>query len=295
VTVTGTVITTNGTAVSPPRPVVDGKVSLVPGTHVIRWTASDGTNQATSDQTVTVGAKIEASHSFLVSDRAQVRTSSGSGASVLNAGTGQTRLGTDSSTGSILSRAAVAVLDRAVVSGSIRSAGSVTVSSSAVSGPVAPFSSVFLPELAALPAFPTPTGGSFTVNSSTALTRAPGSYGAAIVNSGGTLNLSSGNYYFRTLAINGMSRVIVTSGTRIFVRDQLDFRAPFTRPDGSVQAIFLGFAGSGSATLDARFDGTLLAPFGSIAFGSGSPLVFTGAFFARVLDVRPGSALVCTP
>jgi hypothetical protein len=295
VTVTGNVVSTNGAAVSPPLPVIDGRVPLAPGTHVVRWTATDGTNQATSDQTVTVAAKIEASHTFLVSDRAQVRMSSGAWASVLNAGTGQTRIGSEAHTGSVLSRAAVTVLGDALVTGSIRSAGSVTVDPTATTGPVTQFSTVFLPELATLPAFPNPTAGSFTVNSATTLTRSPGSYGTAIVNSGGTLTLSSGDYFFRTLTINAASRVIVASGTRVFVRDHLDFRAPFTRPGGAIQAIFMGFAGTGWATLDAPFDGTLLAPFGSVAFGSASPLTFKGSFFARVLDVRPGSALVCIP
>jgi hypothetical protein len=63
---------------------------------------------------------------------------------------------------------------------------------------------------------------------------------------------------------------------------------------GAPASILLGFAGT-STVLEAPFNGTLLAPNAQVAFGTGSGLSFRGACFARGLDVRPQSALVCDP
>lgn len=56
--------------------------------------------------------------------------------------------------------------------------------------------------------------------------------------------------------------------------------------------MFLGFGGS-STVIKETFNGTLVAPNASVAFGIGSGRTFTGAFDARVLEVRPQSTLVC--
>jgi len=151
---------------------------------------------------------------------------------------------------------------------------------------------VVLPPLPTLPAFPAPTAGSFTVNSGTTQSRAPGSYLTGTVN-GGTLILAAGDYFFRSLTINSGSTVRVTPTTRIFVRDSLIFNASLRATSGTaVQAIFLGFAGI-DLSLNARFDGTLVAPNANVRFGTGSGLTFTGSFFGRILEITPASTLVC--
>jgi len=59
-----------------------------------------------------------------------------------------------------------------------------------------------------------------------------------------------------------------------------------------VQPIFLGFAGTGTV-LEAQFDGTLVAPNASVGLGENPLLTFTGSFFARTLEVRPDTTVVC--
>jgi hypothetical protein len=46
-------------------------------------------------------------------------------------------------------------------------------------------------------------------------------------------------------------------------------------------------------SLLARFDGTLLAPNATVFFGTGVGMTFTGSFFARVIEVRADTSLVC--
>jgi hypothetical protein len=65
----------------PPIPVVGGQVTLDVGVFTTTWTASDGVNSTSATQTVIVGSAIQASLSFLVDDRAQVRNSVGGFAS----------------------------------------------------------------------------------------------------------------------------------------------------------------------------------------------------------------------
>jgi hypothetical protein len=293
-TPTGQVIISNGVTLSTPIAVVNGKVTLGFGTHVIRWTSSDGITSGTADQTVVVGTKIETSTSFTVEDRAVVRTPSGTLAAVLNAGTGQAFVGNDGRVGDILSVGNVRVLDRATVAGNIRTAGSANVNPTAtVTGTTTQFASVFLPPIPTLPTFPPQTGGTFTINSGQTVSPAPGSYGFMTINSGGTLILGAGDYYFRNFTmVNSAVTVRVSPATRLFVSGQFAYRTSFTLNNGQVQAIFLGFTGT-AAVLEARFDGTLVAPNATVSFGVGSGLTFTGSFFAKAFDIRPQSVLVC--
>jgi hypothetical protein len=240
-----------------------------------------------------VEPNIQASKSFLVDDRAAVESSGGGFAAVLNSGTGPTDVGNDSKTGAIVSVGPVNILHRAVVTGSVLSASTVLVDSDAtVTGTITANGMVSLPALPTLPVFPPPTLGALTVNSGTTKSPAPGSYTQAMVN-GGTLILSAGDYFFQSLTINSGSIVRATATTSIFVKNNLVFNAPILGPAGpAVEPIFLGFAGA-NLSLNATFDGTLVAPAANVNFGTGSGLTFTGAFFGQTLQVMPGSVLVC--
>jgi hypothetical protein len=293
VTVSGKVTTLNGIALTPPITFSGGQVSLGVGTYGIVWTASDGINpSAPVTQAVTISPKIEAKTSFLVLDRSHVSLASGDGAGVLNAGTGETRLSYDATSAGILSVGPVNLLDRAV-SGDITSHGAIDVPSTASAGVLHPFAPVSLPALGTLPSFPAPTGGSFDVNSSNSRTIAAGSYGTVNVNSGGTLIVGAGTYYFDTLNIQSNSVVRVAATTRVYVKNGFTFRSSFKLANGSVPPIYLGLATSGNVVLEARYDGTLLAPNAYVSFGVGVGMKFTGSFFARVLEVRPDTTLVC--
>jgi hypothetical protein len=292
---TGKVISTNGVTLVPPTPVVGGQVALKVGTSIVQWTAFDGVNTVTANQTVVVGSTIQASQSFLVDDRGQVQNATGGFGAILNSGVGSTRLGQDGRSGAILSKGPVTIQHRSIVSGNVVSGSTVTKDSDAtVNGTITTNGTVVLPALPTLPAFPAPMAGGFTVNSGVTLSRPPGSYSAATVLNGGTLILAAGDYFFQSLTINASSTVRATPTTRIFTRDTLIFNAPIRGTSGTaLQAIFLGFAGA-NLSLTAQFNGTLVAPNANVIFGTGAGVTYRGSFFGRILEVTPGSTLVCS-
>ena len=72
------------------------------------------------------------------------------------------------------------------------------------------------------------------------------------------------------------------------------FQSPLLAAVGTtVQRITLGFAGTTLSML-ATFNGTLIAPNATVFFGTDTSLTFIGSFFARVLEVRPDTNLVCS-
>lgn len=294
VTVTGQVVTSNGVTLPSPITITGGQVDLGLGTHTIRWTASDGFNTSPAAiRFVTVSPTIESSLSYDVQDRAQIRLPGGGFAAVLSAGTGTTHIGQDARTGAILSVGSVTIQHRAIVDGTVTSAGTITKDTDATAGTQTQGASVFLPALPTLPAFPPATGGTFTVNSGTR-NQAPGSFTSVSVN-GGTLVLAAGDYFFQSLTMNANGTVRVAPTTRVFVRDNIGFLTPFRASSGTaIQAIFFGFAGS-NLSLPIRFDGTLVAPNATVSFGSGPGVTYTGSFYGRRLQVNPASALVCSP
>jgi Cellulose binding domain/HYR domain len=294
-TPTGQVISLNGVAINPPLNVLNGQVVLGFGTYVIRWTASDGINtSAPVFQTVTVGSKIQAAGNFIVDDNAFIEDTNGGGGQILNSGNGQTHLGVASTSGSIISVAPVTLLDRAKVTGNIVSHGGITVPPTAsVSGTRTLNANVVLPPLPPLPAFPPPTGGNITVNNGVQpLT--PGSYGTVTLNSGATLIMSAGDFFFQSFLINSSVnvKVQVSPNTRVFVQNQFAFRSPFVNAGGTLQPILVGFAGA-NLTVETTFNGTLLAPNASVIFGIGSGINYRGSFYAKNIEVRNNSALVC--
>jgi hypothetical protein len=289
VTPTGQVIATNGVTLPTPIPVVGGYALLGIGTHTIRWSASDGTNVSQTLQTVVVKPAIQSRESFQVQDRAAVRTLTNVGAAVFNSGTSEARIGLDALSGGIASVGPIVIRDRAKVQGSVTSPALITIAPSAqVTGPIV-HQPVTLPSLATLPAFP-PAGSNVTVNSGTT-NLAAGSYNNVTVN-GGILNLGAGDYFIRSLTINSGVTVRALPTTRLFVMNQLSYKSAITKVGGARQPILLGFVGT-TLNLEAGFDGTLLAPNAKVSFGIGSGLLYTGAFFARILEVRPASTLVC--
>jgi cellulase/cellobiase CelA1 len=75
--------------------------------------------------------------------------------------------------------------------------------------------------------------------------------------------------------------------------------------ENSVQAVYIGLATNGSVGLtsvqiqaspvvvSAPFTGTLIAPSATLTLGSGTPVSYPGAFYARVLNVANDNQVAC--
>jgi len=308
--VRGELIASNGVLVSPPVEVVNGALTLVPGRHVIRWTVVGQGNVPPAFQTVVSNPGLQAGDSIIVGDRGRVGivTSSESGpAGMIALGHGGTTLGHDSLAGTAVSVGAITLLDRSRLLGDATSGLTVTVAPTAsVAGTITQFSTTLsLPSLLpALPAFPPPANGNVTVNSNALVNLAPGSYGSLVVNSGGMLVMSTGNYFFQNLNVNSNTTVVValpppgslgTSGSRIFVANQLSLQTQFQSPGGGLALTLTGFAGSSSVALNQNYLGTFVAPNAELTLGTGGPKQFIGAFYAHSLRVGNDTQLLCNP
>jgi hypothetical protein len=236
----------------------------------------------------------QASEGFIVSRSAQVTSSVPSLPAVANSGTGQTFVDELATVHGILSVGPVEVRKNATVNGDVRSASTTNVSPLAiVTGAVVAGASVTLPALPTLPVFPPPVGPTINVNPGPVVTRAPGSYPTVNVNSGGTFRLSAGDYYFQTLNINNGGRLEAVTGTRIFVKNALAYRARIVTTSSAPQPVFLGYAGTTTLRMEAPFDGSLLAPNARVSFGVGSGTLFRGTFKAKTIEVNGQSTLAC--
>ena len=296
--VKGFVVEKNGVAVNPPTALVGNATVLAPGTYRIEWRATDQfNNQQKLSQTVTVRPAIQTNDTLLLRDRARAYSAAGVLGPIWNRGAGVTELGVEARSGSIVSNGSVTLRDRAFVSGSILSAHSVSVGTATVSpGPITQFGTVNLPPLPTLPAFVPGTGETY-VNPPTPLSLTPGSHGAVTVNFGGVLELSAGDHYFSALTINANVTVHASADTRIFVSGAFALRTPIllTGSSSALAPIFIGLSTPNALVIEAPFDGTIVAPNSMVSFGSGSGITYRGHFYARGIEVRPGSILQCAP
>jgi hypothetical protein len=297
VTVTGVVIASTSATV--PLPVVGGGVTLPTGTHTIRWTASDGINTATVDQVVTVRPGIFANRQLELRDNAQTTFTNGNAAPLANRGSFLTALGVQARSGAIQSVARVDLRNRASVLGALTTqAGLTRGNQTTVTGPIRTFTTVTLPPFPSLAqvVFPPPTGGDQFANPGLPVTLAPGSYGNVFLNSGGTLVLSTGDYFFVGLTLNSSSTMRIDDAlgpVRLFVSSSFAYRSPFTRPNGTLADVFVGYRGTQGVVVEAPFLGTFLSPTATLELGTGGVPEVRGRFAALNLIVRPNTNLVC--
>lgn len=304
--VSGQVISTNGMPLSVPLDVIDGRVVLNIGSHVIRWIGTDGFQTEAVYQTVTVGPAILASNTYQVRDRASVEDAVGNPAAVLNSGSGITSVGGDGATvGAIIAGGNVDIAWNGYVYGDITAVGSVDVNDpSKHFGNVIPVSSVELLSSPDLPTFPPPTGGDQWINPGTDLSLPPGSYGQIGVNgnpdpnNAAIVRFSAGDYFFTNLYFNSSGLIVVGEpGTRIFVSGNVTFNTSIVTAvsSGELAPVMLGVPGQGSLALYAPFTGLVVAPQRDLVMGTANGMTFTGSFYARSIDVTPDSVLVCDP
>ncbi|HEY3500007.1 MAG TPA: hypothetical protein VGK73_35200, partial [Polyangiaceae bacterium] len=119
----------------------------------------------------------------------------------------------------------------------------------------------------------------------------PGSYGHVVVPAGATLRLGSGRYRFASLAVARTGALAVeASAVTLHVAEALVHQG-VTRVADSAAAFVLGYFGTAPATIDASFTGTVVAPNAELVLGAVRNASYRGAFFARVLEVRPTSSV----
>jgi uncharacterized repeat protein (TIGR01451 family) len=295
--VTGQVIASDSASV--PRTVTNGRVTLPLGTHTVRWSASNGVTTITVNQRVVVRPATFANRSLEVRDRARTTNATGGFATLTNLGSLITRIGVDARSGTLLSVASIDLRDRSTVTGNLTTRGSLTRGlATTVTGTIRTNTNVTAPPFPTFAGitFPPNGGGVVSVGLNEVLALPNGSYPDTFVNTGGTLVLSSGDYFFASFTSNSNSVVRINDAAgpvRIYVANHLNYRGPFARSDGSTPLMMIGYNGTNTAVLEAVFSGTVVAPRGTLEMGTTLVREFRGVFAAQNLTVRPDVNLVC--
>jgi hypothetical protein len=304
VTVSGAVITANGTPLSSPIPISSGQVHLSAGNYVIRWTAKDGSgNTSTADQQVIVHDGIEAAGTIAIDDRASLRVQGSTGfATIGNTGGETADIGVQAQVGTIVTKGSVFLRSRSNVNGNIVAIGSVTKQDATpvVTGTISQHASVILPPAPTLSGvtFPSTKSGPVDLEPGIARGLAPGSYGDIAVKSSATLTLTTGTYFATSLDLEPQSRLNLdqTAGPiRLYVRNNVTDRGQIATTGGAAASFLLGFAGTSTLFIEAPFPGgTVIAPNAGVTVTSLGAAAFTGQLFARNIEVQPDATITCT-
>jgi hypothetical protein len=233
-----------------------------------------------------------ASNTLLVADRAQTTSPTTGFVTLVNTGTVQTEVGTDTKLGNIVSKSPIVIRDRSRVTGDVQSAGTVSlVNGATVSGvvrqntPITP-----LQTFSWTVTFPTP-GSAVNLEPDQSLVLAPGSYGDVTVKSRATLRLSPGTFFVNSFSIEPQATVVTDGGpVFLYIATSMNFKGAISA--GAFDRNFLvGVVGSGTVFLETPFTGTIVAPNATIRFAPLNPGVYSGSFFGRGIDLQPANVI----
>jgi hypothetical protein len=294
----GRIVSINGNNLSQSIEVMDKELAMEAGVYEVQWKAQDEHgNIATKIQNIVIKNGIRATSSIDVKDHAKIIKTNGQAAAVSNSGTGTVEVGANSIIGSIVSQGNV--------SGVIQSGGSVSIQNNVIinnPGTVSQnaqidFAALWDDDLTWLE-FPVPQNHNIVFNpSSVAYTLPPGSYGHTTLNSGATVVLSAGVYYFSSLTINSASRMVIdqnNGNVTLIIKSDFSFREPLVNEINDLASVYLVYAGTSDGVMEsAPFKGTVVSPFARLKLGQNIPLEFQGRFMAKSIEVARSVTLVC--
>jgi DNA-binding protein YbaB len=237
--------------------------------------------------------------SLKLEDRVKVVTSAGGRAAIGNAGNTGTNIGVSTQTGNIWSMAPVFLSNNAHIVGFVKSNQAVTSQTTPpdVSAGVFPGTFVQLPNLSLQVTFPSKNSGDILQDvNAKPLTLKPGAYNNVTVKA--PLTLTAGTYTFETLDFEPQGTLTIDSRAgRVIVYvhgGNLIFRGKQTSASGQPNFV-LGYFGTGMVTVGAAFTGTMIAPTALIDLATIASPGYTGAFFAKDIDVHPDVTITFVP
>jgi YD repeat-containing protein len=245
------------------------------------------------------GSGLTASTTLTLGDRVQVKQPTGSAfAGVVNLGSGQTLLGRDDKTGDLWSVGSVQLMDRAVVSGFLKTAGTLGQGTgTTITGPIQQAQPLAPPTLTSVMVQFQNGASPVTIANDTTRTLSPGDYAAVSLGARSILALSTGDYRVDSLATQPQStlRLTTTAGPiRLFIRTTLNWNSTVTAGAGDPTKLLVGYVGTAAITINTPFTGTLLSPSAAITLPTvSSP--HSGAFFAKSLTTQPDVVITTQP
>lgn len=285
------IVASTNSALSLPIKVVEGKVALPVGTHVVEWTASDSSgNVSTQQQTVEVVPAIFATRSLEVRPGARLLAGTGF-ATAASSGTMPSLVQNEAELGDLLSVPSVDLRNRARIHGDVLTAGSVLLGNRVfVSGSILQRQALVLPA----PAVPnltfTPSAmGDISLEPNGLAWVTPGSFDTVRLKPGATLMLAPGTYSINRLVLEPKSTIVATGPLLVFVAAELVQKGALTGFESS--SIIYG--GTAPVTIEAT---TVVGRL----FAGSTHLVIrarlrAAQLVARDLTVDPGRTFECDP
>lgn len=279
---------------------------LVAQGATISYRAKDRAGNLELTQTFTVagdpgglaenGAAVFASNSLIIDDSVVIAgATTGGTADLVNAGLGQTTIGSAASVQNVISRGFVTLRDRAHVNGNIVTSKSTIGRQNGIviSGTVSTNASLSLPDLGACTVSFPALGGAILLPPGTSRNLPPGAYGDTSVQSRSTLRLTAGTYYLASLDIEPQATVVLDQSAGpvvLVVKSSVIDRGQFVTPTGAPANVLLYYFGTNALRLEAAVRGTVIAPNAFLGLAA-SNSTYLGSFFGKDVEVAAWTSL----
>ncbi|HEY5449839.1 MAG TPA: hypothetical protein VIQ54_13885 [Polyangia bacterium] len=239
------------------------------------------------------GCVLAAGNSVTLFDRSVVSDP------ICNVGGGGTTIGVDARTAAVLTRSALVTRDRAFVNGKVETTVAVQKApTSTIVGPIdthATFDPVGTETRTVV--FPAAPDVDVTLVPDQIASRDPGRYRNLTIATRARLNLRSGTYYFESMGVIEPQAVIAlderSGPVVIYVKQPFVFRGAVVSNIGQPDWL-IGVTGTGTVSIEAPFQGSILAPGCRIVIGTGETS-HSGAFAARDIELQPGVRVTFRP
>ncbi len=244
-----------------------------------------------SNKSVALGA----SSSFNLGDRTQVNGVSGSLTSITALGTQQNVLNADIKVGNVYSRAAIELRDRALVRGSLFTAGAVQKGNGVVIQGLT-FSNVdFDPPstLAWKVDVPAANTNDVRLEPDRHISLSPGRFRTVSIKSRSSVTLSAGDYFVESLQVlepQAKLKVNTSGGkVKLYVLNDLAFRGALENVgDASKSDLMVVMLGTSTVLVEQPFSGFLIAPNATLRFRQ-TNAAHNGSFFAKRIESDAGT------
>ena len=235
---------------------------------------------------------VLATQDLVIRDRAEVQQSSGALGIVANTGTGFSEVGSEARIGTLWVKGNVTIRSRAFIGGPAYIGGTLDKQDPiTIGGGRQPITNSGTPTATWTVTFPTVMGPNHDLQPGTTRSLSQGRYGDIAVKSGARLNLQTGTYYFESLTLEPQAILNLNNsgGTVvIYVRGQITHRGTLAYA-GSTSDLLIGSFSTDAVRLESEFNGSIIAPYGTIVLGTANGATHDGAFVAKNVEVQAGA------
>ena len=217
-----------------------------------------------------------------------------------NVGRGLTQVGASSQTTSIVSVGPVALQKQAKVAGEVTTAARLARPSTAqISGVVSELTLLHpIVERRWTVDFPVASAADVLVAANTEKKLSPGAYGHVRVQAGGKLTLYNGKYFVKSLEVAPKGQLLYLgywfTPATIYSVGRVSLKGDVAAIRDGRTYLLLVALGSEPVVAERAFTGTIFAPKARLVLG-GSGIAVEGQFYARDLEVKPGTTLSAAP